>query len=327
MMTKDEIVDLLNYIGVTKIERWKGDKIRFNCPIHGESNPSCGIHADYTDEHLQIFNCFSCGASGSLARLLFKSMPDEFKTIYQAINFLNERYGLKDTRVTFKEGELRLNLKSYDDFSLPEEVRHELPLYKLAPYKSGKETYGYFYDRGFTKETVKKFMVGRDLEIETVTVPIFWQDSTLAGIIGRYIDPNIPSNNRFKIYDFPKGDVIFPLNHFHSCDGTVILVEGMFDAMYLHQLGYFNTITTFTNSVSKKQAKLLANLNCHAVIDLLDNDRRGREGAKKVKRVLEEFMIWKEVDFPDHGKDPMDWSPNIIKQVIESSKMFNLRVL
>lgn len=35
LLTKEQIEDLLNYIGVCKIQFWKGDKIQFCCPIHG----------------------------------------------------------------------------------------------------------------------------------------------------------------------------------------------------------------------------------------------------------------------------------------------------
>lgn len=34
-LNKDQVEDLLNFIGVSKVSQWKGDKIRFNCPVHG----------------------------------------------------------------------------------------------------------------------------------------------------------------------------------------------------------------------------------------------------------------------------------------------------
>lgn len=231
----------------------------------GESNPSAGINLNYVPEtsntSLQVFNCLARGASGSIPKFLFLSLPDKFKNVSQVITFLNRRYGVDIvTKKRKEQGELTLNLKSYDQLTTKEEARFELPLYKLAPYKSGKETYQYFYDRGLTKETVKKFMIGRDLDNQTVTVPIFWEDNVLCGIIGRFIDPNRPTNSRFKIYEFPKGSTLFPLNHFHSDNGEIILVEGLFDAIYMHQLGYTNTLTTFSNSISTKQAKVLSSL-------------------------------------------------------------------
>lgn len=34
-LTKEQIEDLLEYIGVEKVGQWKGDNIQFCCPIHG----------------------------------------------------------------------------------------------------------------------------------------------------------------------------------------------------------------------------------------------------------------------------------------------------
>lgn len=294
----------------------------------GESNPSAGINLNYVPEtsntSLQVFNCLACGASGSIPKFLFLSLPDKFKNVSQAITFLNRRYGVDiGTKKRKEQGELTLNLKSYDQLTTKEEARFELPLYKLAPYKSGKETYQYFYDRGLTKETVKKFMIGRDLDNQTVTVPIFWEDNSLCGIIGRYIDPNRPSNSRFKIYEFPKGKTLFPLNHFRSDNGEIILVEGLFDAIYMHQLGYTNTLTTFNNSITTAQARMLSSLG-NTVIDMIDNDIRGREGAEVMRKRLSHDFIWKHVPFPIYGKDPMDWRPEDIRYMLSNKSIIRV---
>ena len=325
LLTQDEIEDLLEFIGVDKIGVWKnGKKIQFCCPIHGETHPSCGINIEYMPEKssqiLQVFSCFSCGESGSIAKFLMLSMPDDFRTIFQAIQFINKRYNVDislESRNTYNDdGSLNIRLKSYSEIKNKEVVRAELPLYKIAPFKSGKETYKYFYDRGFDKQAVKDFMIGRDLENKTVTVPIFWQDGILGGIIGRYINPNRPPNDRFKIYDFQTGDMLFPLDHFYTDDGEIILVEGLFDAIYLHMLGYHNTLTTFTNKITKKQIELLKSLGVKSIVDMLDNDERGREGYEVIKEKLGNKFLWKYVPFPDYGKDPRDWTEEEIHYML-----------
>lgn len=35
LLSKEQIEDLLDYIGVEKVQQWKGSKIQFCCPIHG----------------------------------------------------------------------------------------------------------------------------------------------------------------------------------------------------------------------------------------------------------------------------------------------------
>jgi DNA primase len=284
-----------------------------------EAHPSAGINIDFVPEdsieHIQVFNCFSCGCSGTIPWFLYQALPDDFKSLNQAITFLESRYNVKIQSSYIEKG---TRIKRYEDFLNIEEQRFEQPLTKIAPFKSGKETYQYFFDRGFTKETVKKFMIGRDLKHETITVPVFWEDNKLCGVIGRYIDPDVSPDQRFKIYDFPKGDIVFPLNHFvPNSKGEIVLVEGLFDAVYMHQLGYANTLTTFTNSVTKKQKKLLLDRG-DSFIDLLDNDERGRAGIDRFKKRFKGQARIKSVTFPSVGKDPCDWSPYEIEETLNS---------
>ena len=35
LLSKEQIEDLLDYIGEDKVQQWKGSKIQFCCPIHG----------------------------------------------------------------------------------------------------------------------------------------------------------------------------------------------------------------------------------------------------------------------------------------------------
>ena len=157
MLSKDQIEDMLEYIDVQKVGQWKGDKISFCCPIHGENNPSCGINADLNvdGEHIQVFNCFSCGASGTLVWFLYKSLPDEFKSVYDAERFIQERYGIDYGRVLseLKRREIkRITSSKRKDTT---DTKKVLSRSFIAPFRSGKSTYKYFFQRGFTPAGVE----------------------------------------------------------------------------------------------------------------------------------------------------------------------------
>ena len=164
-------------------------------------------------------------------------------------------------------------------------------------------------------------MIGRDLESETITIPAFWEDNVLAGIIGRYIDPRRPKNMRFKIYEFPKSSLIFPLNHLQVIDDTIIGVESMFDAMKLHKWGYPNTIAMMGDGMSKDQSDMIAS-RCKVFIDLYDNDKGGRiaRGIAK-KRLGRRVMYLTPQYYPETGKDPDEWGELETIKVIESASM------
>lgn len=299
-LDRADIIDLLQYIGVTKILDKGRDNIQICCPIHGENTPSCGVSIEK-----QIFHCFACGASGTLSWLVYKSLPDEFKSLQQVDTFFKTRYKVD---VNSYQKKLLRGIKRYEEYFTDAEIgkRFELPTFKLAPFKSGKETYQYIFDRGFTRQTVEEFKIGRDLENRTVTVPVFWEDNVLAGIIGRYIDSNRPKNARYKIYDFPKGEIVFPLNKIPKGIDTLVLVEGVFDALWLFQMG-IPAVAILGNQMTVAQANIIKKI-CNRVVDMFDNDEGGRIARNFAREKLGKTFPYYVVDYPEGVKDPCDCS-------------------
>ncbi len=325
-LTQDQIEDLLEYIGVTNIGQWKGTKISFCCPIHGESHPSCGINSDFSpddkpNDHYQVFHCFSCGASGTLPWFLYKSCPDQFRSFKQSVEFINNRYRVS---LDYSMSSIINGVMHYDEFMYhlnSKDTRHVLPYSDLASFRSGKETYQYFFDRGFDAEDVRYFMIGRDLDYKTVTIPAFWEDGKLAGIIGRYIDKKRPKNSRFHIYSFPKGCLIYPLDKLRVIDGTIIGVESMIDAMLLHKWGYPNTIALMGDGMSKQQADQIS-ARCNKFIALFDHDNGGEVATDlAIKRLGKKLMVLTPSYYPIKGKDPSDWGELETVKVIKSASL------
>lgn len=281
----------------------------------------------------QVCHCFSCGFAGDFAKLLSYSLPDEFgldtsteetlkKTGFRAYRkareFLKLRYELEYHEL----GQRLFAVKRYEQvrtISIEDTKRVELPRYKLAPLKSGKETYQYFFDRGFTVEDMKEYMIGRDTDNETITIPVFFSDGVLAGIIGRYIAKNRKKNQRYKIYDgFERGQVLYPVDKFVEDSDTIIIVEGQFDAIRMRKAGFCNTLALMTNSMSIEQSEWVIE-HCSTVIWLGDNDDRGIEGRDKCYTKLKDHVKFKVVDYPDHGKDVCDWSDDEIGEMIDNA--------
>ena len=336
-LTESQVDDLLEYIDTSNPNYWKdGDKL-VCCPVHGESNPSMGISIEK-----QVCHCFSCGFAGDFAKLLSYSKPEEFgldvstperkkktefKAYRKAKEFLALRYELEYREIGKRVKSVKRYEQTRNVYLKEDEKRVELPIYKLAPFKSGKETYGYFFDRGFTKEEMQKFMIGRDLDNKTITLPVFYEDGVLAGVIGRYIDKNRKKNQRYKIYDeFERSKVLYPLNISNPIKGVVIIVEGQLDAIRMHRAGYTNTYATMTNVLSNKQAEWLC-ANCDCVIWIGDNDDRGLEGREKARKLLKNKIDFKIVDYPNHGKDVCDWSDEEIGTMLNTSRGVNVRKL
>lgn len=326
-MTKEQIEDLLdNVLEVTKRNPWKGSKIQFNCPIHGESHPSCGIDSDYIpdgDSHFQVFHCFSCGESGGLAWLLYRAKKDDFKNYGEAVKFLSERYNVD---IKSHDRNLKKSVKRYEDFYTSNTVEESDTISRsfIAPFKSGKETYEYFINRGFSQAEIEEYSVGRDLVNETVTIPVFNENKELVGVIGRYIDKNRPKNSRYKIYEFPKGNYLFPIDKLEVND-SIIVTEGMFDTMMMRKWGYKNTVSIMGNSISKKQAEMLKEI-CNKLILLFDNDSGGRTAIKIAEKRFRGSGVLLLVPcyYPEIGKDPIEWGEAETDKVINSVKVLGV---
>ena len=326
-LTREQIVDLLYYIGSAKVINKEGKSdIQFCCSIHGESNPSAGFNVDK-----MCFNCFSCHASGGIEWLIMKSMPEDFKSIYDVDKFIKSRYGVDLSKVDVSQIK---ELRRYGDTSTKQDRKYEkriLPKSFLAPFKSGKETYKYFYDRGFTKETVEKFKIGRDLVNKTVTVPVFYDnENELAGMIGRYIDPNRRKNERYKIYeDTNTGTFVFPQDKCKPIDGTFIVVEGLLDAVYMHQLGYTNTFATLTNAISNMQVDWVKRQGAVRILDMTDNDEMGQIATRILKEKLSRYLkvIPTKHLYPDNCKDPNDMTSKQIAEIVTKALQVTPRKL
>lgn len=327
-LNESQIDDLLTYINTYFPNYWKNGEKMICCPVHGERHSSMGVNVEKG-----ICHCFSCGFSGDFAKLLAYSKPDVFgldstsdyslkmtekKAYINALNFLRKRYNLS-VEYDYKKA---TNIKRYEETfnSFNKNITRDiLPFFKLAPFKSGIETYSYFLNRGFTKQDMKKFMIGRDLDNETITIPVFYEDNLLAGIIGRYIDINRLKNERYKIYEnFDRGKLLYPLNISKPYKGTIILVEGQLDAIRMIQMGYNNTYALMSNSLTDYQANWIFK-NCNKVIWIGDNDTRGIESRDKSYKILKRKVDFFIVDYPGYGKDVCDWVNKDILNMINTS--------
>ena len=318
-LTREQIKDILYEIGSTKVIDKAGKKnLQCNCPIHGESTPSMGVHT----ETLQV-HCFACHFSGSLQWLVYKAV-DDFRSTFEVEKWISERYGVEfDTK---KDNISALkNLRRFEDRyteTVEENKRHELKRTFLAPFKSGKETYSHFTKRGFTKKTMQDFMIGRDLESKTVTIPVFWEDGVLGGVVGRYIDPNRPKNSRYKLYDFPKSTMTYPQDKLEVIDDTIIIVEGILDSLWLHQLGFPNAQSILGNEISKDQVKYLKSKASKFIV-MTDNDSGGEHGANRIKEYMGREVQLFSVTYPPNKKDAQECTKEEIQEMLDNKKNMN----
>lgn len=211
------------------------------------------------------FGCFSCGYSGS---------------IYQVFNIYRN---LLDVRVA----NLKEKIKKINKPKL------YVPL--------GAELFGEEY-RGIKGETFKKFgaftLPGhRDFDGRLV-FPITDINDDIVCFQGRYLYSKVspkylvkPDNTSLPLFPATP-DII---------DGSIILVEGIFDMLNLHDKGLTNAVATFGVTLTSKSDRLNINIKnrfspfkmqgANKIFIMFDGDKAGADGAKKLYNALKDMFI------------------------------------
>lgn len=283
----------------------------FCCPYHGERHPSCGISAVK-----EVGGCFACGQHFNLVQLVSFCKQISISSAQELLNsYTNKDFRSVNNTVTFKlYGEVTEN-------------NNILPITALAPFSSGEITHSYLTDRGFSNEDLVKFKIGWDKVKKRLTIPFFNENNELLGFSSRAIlnekDPNYTSvyGNEAKYYiynHFNIKDYFFPMNLFKPKDGTIILVEGLLDAMWLHKFGYTNALSIVSAKVSKTQLKKLKNLDVQKIILCLDNDAAGEKGCERLYKYLKTNFLFKKATLPVGKKDVQDCSKEELEEVFNN---------
>lgn len=152
-------------------------------------------------------------------------------------------------------------------------------IYRDHPYLAG---------RGLTARTIRTFGVGfyrgSGFLRGRIVIPIHNERGELVAYAGRAIDGQEPK------YRFPTGFrkslVLFNLHRaLKTATRTVVVVEGFFDALTVHQAGYPTVVALMGSTLSRHQADLLTT-HFDRVLLMLDGDEAGREGAAAVASTL-----------------------------------------
>lgn len=239
-----------------------------------------------------------------------------------------------------------MGLRITDEEEDDEEVsrRYEMDMLTIAPFRCGKETHGYYYDRGFNDEDVVRFRVGWDKVRKRVVFPAFWEDGALCGLMGRavleekingeenpeyhkiYKGENMP---KYYIYEnFPIRESLYPLWLFKPrvIGKTVraIIVEGYMDAQWMHKWGYPETLSSVNAKMSydkrlkiSHQIEILRRHGVTEVILMRDADAAGQKGNVHDYALLKDYFTVKTVKYPKGKKDPQSLHPLQIRLMMK----------
>lgn len=319
---------LLKFYRIDNLKR-DGDKLIGPCPVHQGNSPRA-FHADVSKN---LWHCFSkCQGGGNQLDLVAKRedisireaalrLQAFFLTGTDAAQPTNPCPPSRESRVLPPPKELAtVGLTKEDDTASNPPLDVQLDLKPDHPHLTA--------DRGLKVETTKHFGIGycsRGILRGMIAIPIHDEEGVLIAYAGRRL--KAADITEFGKYKFPKGYrkeiVLYNLNRakeFESEHG-LILVEGFFSTVKLHEYGFPNVVASMGCELSDSQARLLS--DAKEVIVLFDGNEAGYKGAEHAREKLLKYVPVRVVKLPS-GTEPEDFSPKALRWLINGMSSLDL---
>ena len=312
-----------------------GKNHRGLCPFHSEKTPSFMVN-----EEKQIFHCFGCGEGGDVFTFLMKVGHFSFP---QAVEELAKRYGVKlpsrELSTTQKKEMAKREVLSQIN-QIASEYFHDLLTKRregeegrrylsqrginqevIAEYRLGYSTdrwdglVQYLQEKKVSLEMAwelglifpKKREGWYDAFRGRILFPIFDLHQRVVGFGGRVIregQPKYLNSPESSIYH--KGEVLYGLQvakRYSTEKDCVIIVEGYFDLLTLHQYGWKNSVATLGTALTTQHIRILKRYTKN-LITLFDADQAGMQATlRSLPLFLEEEVTGKTIALPK-GEDP-----------------------
>lgn len=348
-MKAGHIQELLSALGCRRISG-SDLKVRSTCPLgpwrHGggkDEHPSFVVFAE--ENYHSKCKCLgaACNFKGSLTELLWAYEQHSKIRLDKYHRFItsNDQANLKGM-LERAEG----NLGIFKKFKMPGAVdggMDHAEILKAAEQSNDLSNFVHCVDemRGFMTDESRSYLNARritDASIDEwrlgwhprarrIAIPQYDKDNRLVNIGGRIIDPDDDPFWRqipwMHAKGFKKELFLFGEDKFTSFDGkgTMVLVEGMFDAIYLYQEGVRNVAAMLGAHVNIPQYTKIVRWFDRLVI-VPDGDP---EGFKAADRIVEMFANKiPVVVYPmAQDKDPDEMTKSEIEDLIQNYLTIN----
>jgi DNA primase len=331
-MPKSQVVDfkavkaaitmeqVLQHYGLLDKFKRGTDSLNGPCPIHKGSNPT----QFRVSISKNIWNCFSeCKHGGNVLDFIAE-MEDVsiHAAALKAIAWFNldpEAMAASDGKGEPSETETRppatkpaagpTAASKATPAPAPENTAPNAPL-KFRLDKLERSHPYLLEQRGLTPETIVDFGIGfcaKGMMADRIAIPIHNVKGEVVAYAGRF--PGDPGEDTPK-YKLPPGFrkslELFNLDRACKETGPLVMVEGFFGCMKLHQLGFRKVVALMGSTLSAMQEELIRkHTDRHSqVIVMLDEDEAGRAGREDIAVRLAKFVFVKIHGFEKEGEQP-----------------------
>ena len=324
------------------------------CPFHNEKTPSFNINTD-----MNFFYCFGCGISGNAITFLMKK---EGYSYIDAVRKLGEEFNipelLKDEPKIDREAEqlrneiLEANKVAAKIFmqnleNSPEALEY-LKKRGVSDEMKRRFAIGFIGDGDAFIEELKKNGVSlstaaraglvkidensraRSFFFNRLMFPIISRKNVIA-FGGRVMGGNGSGPKYLNTSDTPvfnKKHNLFGIDFVRESLHDfpyVVLCEGYFDVVAMHQHGFQTAVAALGTAVSEDHLEILSKFNKPLVV-MLDGDSAGRKAAKRIATLtVPEKLDLRAAFITDEGEDPdsmlkKDGGAEKIRALVENSR-------
>jgi DNA primase len=308
---------VLEHYGLLEQFKRSGDSLSGPCPIHKGTNPT----QFRVSISKNIWNCFSeCKCGGNvldfIARMENRSVHtaalkaiDWFHLDHKSVSADSEQKDKShsDDRTGGSTSTRAASRKSAGE---PTDGGLNKPL-NFCLEKLDR-SHPYLAERGLSLETIIDFGVGfcgKGVMAERIAIPIHNPNGEIVAYAGRWPGEPEEDTPKYKLpQGFKKSMELFNIDRAikEAPDKPLVIVEGFFDCMKLHQHGCRKVAALMGSTMSDAQEKLVRKVtDRHSrVILMLDEDEAGRTGRENIAGRLARFVFVKIHAFEKEGMQP-----------------------
>ena len=308
---------VLEHYGILDKFKRGSDSLSGPCPIHKGSNPT----QFRISISKNIWNCFSeCKHGGNVLDFIAR-MEDVsiHAAALKAIEWFNldpeamsasseEEAG--ETSEAPKAGDAPRPKPAAKPAPAPENSAPNKPLqFRLDKLE---RSHPYLAERGLTLETIVDFGVGfcaKGMMADRIAIPIQNPEGKVVAYAGRFPGEPPEGTPKYKLpQGFRKSQELFNIDRAikEPRDMPLVIVEGFFDCMKLHQLGWRRVVALMGSTMSAAQEELIkkhTDRNSQVIV-MLDEDEAGKAGREDIAVRLAKFCFVKTHVFDQPGAQP-----------------------
>jgi DNA primase len=304
---------VLRHYQVRGLRRQRG-QLQGPCPIHGGKRKD-SFRASVTKN---AFHCFSCPAQGNVLDFVAAM---ESCSVREAALRLQHWFGVvprTGSRPTPPQPPA-MPRKPQESLTGSEKKEGRNPVLGFR-LRGVDGSHPYLRQRGIESATAVEFGVGLysgpGLMSGRIVIPIRNERGEIVAYVGRALGEELP---KYKLpAGFQKGRALFNLHRaLATGQTTVIVVEGYFDCMKVHQAGFANVVALMGCSLSQFQAQVLEE-RFERVILMLDGDKPGRQATQVIRHQLAAKTRPMVIHLPD-GMQPDQLSSRMIESLLSDA--------